>query len=73
MFDSFGGVSSFLLGIIMLQDVYDGHEVNLLPGSTCSSKPTHSRSNNYRNSPAGGALSTAFIIQLLNTPLVVTV
>lgn len=34
MFDSLGGMGSFLLGIIVLQDVYDGHEVNFLPGST---------------------------------------
>lgn len=36
MFDSLGGMGSFLLGIIVLQDVYDSHKVNLLPGSTFS-------------------------------------
>lgn len=41
VFDSLGGVRSFLLGIIMLQDVYDSHEINLLPGSTWSLKQMH--------------------------------
>lgn len=41
MLDSLGGVGSFLLGIVMLKDVYDSHEVHLLPGSSCNLKQMH--------------------------------
>lgn len=40
VFDGLGGVGCFLLGIIMLKDVYDSHEVHLLPGSSCSIRQT---------------------------------
>lgn len=38
VFDSLGGVRSFLLGVVMLKDVYNSHEVHLLPGSSCGVK-----------------------------------
>lgn len=38
MFDSLCGVSGFLLSVVMLKDIYDSHEVNLLPGSSCGFK-----------------------------------
>lgn len=40
VFDSLGGVGSFLLGIVMLKDIYDSHEINLLPGSSWRFKQT---------------------------------
>lgn len=47
VFDSLGGVGSFLLGIVMLKDVYNSHEVHLLPGSSCSLKQTPLNENLY--------------------------
>ena len=40
VFDSLGGVRGLLLGIIVLEDVYDSHEVHFLPGSSCSLEET---------------------------------
>lgn len=40
VFDRLGGVGGFLLGVVMLEDVDDGHEVHLLPGSGCGAKQT---------------------------------
>lgn len=47
VFDRLGGVGGFLLGVVMLEDVYDGHEVHLLPGSSCGAKQTPPDENRH--------------------------
>lgn len=70
VFDSLGGMSSFLLGIIVLKDINDSHEINLLPGSTCKPKTLWSFVEfPLTKCPAGGALSIVLNYHITNSPL----